>query len=262
MSANAAALLAAGIEAARLDWIVPDWAAPPNVCAFVTTRQGGVSRGPYATMNLGRSGRDDPGALAANQRRFESFLPAPPLALRQVHGVAVAHLHGDDAAAPVADAVVTREPGVVCSILTADCLPVVFAARSGNAVGVAHAGWRGLAAGVIEATIDALSGLGAPAGDLVAWLGPAIGPSAFEVGADVHSAFCDRDAAAIACFAPHRPGKWLADLDGLARLRLARAGVVSVGGGGLCTYRDATRFFSYRREPDSGRMATAVWLAR
>jgi YfiH family protein len=256
--------LGAVMHDAGLDWIVPDWPAPANVRAFATTRAGGVSIGSYASMNLGRNSRDDPSALAENQRRFEAFLPAKPARLDQVHGTAVATLQraGSTAPATVADAVVTRERGVVCAILTADCLPVLFADRSGTAVGIAHAGWRGLAAGVLEATIDALHGLGAQPRDLATWLGPAIGPAAFEVGEDVFTAFRTEDPRAGACFAPHRPGKWHADLYGLARQRLARRGVTRVHGGGFCTFTESARFFSYRRERESGRMATAIWLAR
>jgi YfiH family protein len=247
---------------AGLDWIVPDWPAPANVRAFATTRAGGVSAGCYATMNLGRNSRDDGVALAENQRRFESFLPAKPARLDQVHGAAVATLRraGPTAPSAVADAAVTRERSVVCAILTADCLPVLFADRTGTAVGVAHAGWRGLAAGVLEATIAAMRDLGADPGDLTAWFGPAIGPAAFEVGEDVFSAFCTGDPGAAACFAPDRPGKWHADLYGLARQRLARRGVTRVYGGGFCTFTDRARFFSFRRKPESGRMATAIWL--
>jgi hypothetical protein len=261
MSATSRAALAAGLRDARLDWIAPDWPAPANVCAVATTRSGGVSTGAYSTMNLARGGRDDPDALAENRRRFERFLPAPPVPLAQVHGAAVAVLDRTTTASPTADAAVTRERGVVCAVLTADCMPVVVADRRGSAAGIAHAGWRGLAAGVLEATVDALSRLGADRSDLIAWLGPAIGPAAFEVGADVHAAFCADDAGATAFFAAGRPGKWHADLYGLARRRLERAGVASIHGGGECTYTDAARFFSYRRERDSGRMATAVWLA-
>lgn len=261
MSANSASELRAQLVTAGLDWIVPDWPAPPHVCAFATTRTGGVSVGAYATMNLGRSGRDEQGAIEENGRRFEAFLPSKPVGLNQVHGTAVAMLPASTPPGP-ADAAVTREPGVVCSILTADCLPVVLSDRSGSVAGVAHAGWRGLAAGVLGTTVAALGDLGARPNDIVAWLGPAIGPAAFEVGADVHDAFCDADPGARACFVPQREGKWLADLYGLARRSLARAGVPSVHGGGLCTHSDAARFFSYRRERDSGRMAAVVWLAR
>jgi YfiH family protein len=262
MSAATAAALAAELRGAGLDWIVPDWPAPGNVCALVTTRSGGISDGPYATMNLARGGHDDPAALAENRRRFERFLPAAPISLSQVHGATVATLHRGTTGSPAADAAVTREAGVVCSILTADCLPVLLADRAGMAVGIAHAGWRGLAGGVLEATVDALAGLGANRDALLAWFGPAIGPAAFEVGSDVYDAFCSADPGAAACFAAKRPGKWDADLYSLARRRLARVGVREVHGGGHCTVTDAARFFSYRRERDSGRMATAVWLAR
>jgi YfiH family protein len=254
--------LADSLRVAGLDWIVPDWSAPGNVCAFVTTRSGGVSTGSYGSMNLARTSADAPAALEENRRRFERFLPAAPAALNQAHGAQVATLPGPPGVAPVADAAVTRERGVVCAILTADCLPVVFADRAGTAVGVAHAGWRGLSAGILESTVAALGRIGARPGDLCAWLGPAIGPAAFEVGADVHAAFCHRDEAAAAHFVAHRAGKWHADLYALARLRLARVGVTRVGGGGYCTLGDPARFFSYRRERASGRMATAVWLAR
>jgi len=258
-----ATALAGRLSAAGLDWIVPDWPAPPDAGALATTRRGGVSGGPWATMNLGRSGRDDASALAENRRRLTAFLPSPPVWLDQVHGTAVAVLTRDSAAlpAPVADAAVTRDRGVVCAILTADCLPVLFTDRGGTAVGIAHAGWRGLSAGVLEATIAALCALGAHRDDLMAWLGPAIGPARFEVGADVRDAFCADDRGTENCFTPHLPGKWHADLCGLARRRLARGGVTRVSGGGFCTYDDAARFFSYRRERESGRMAAAVWLA-
>jgi hypothetical protein len=165
------------------------------------------------------------------------------------------------APSPVADAAVTREPDVVCAVLTADCMPVLFADQRGNTVGIAHAGWRGLAAGVLEATITALGDLGTDPNDVVAWLGPAIGPDRFEVGSDVRDRFCADDPAAEASFAPREPGKWHADLFALARARLARAGVRRIDGGGYCTHSDANRFFSYRRERDTGRMATAIWMA-
>jgi len=251
--------LASAFAQRGLDWIVPDWSAPERVRAFATTRSGGVSAGAYSTMNVARNG-DEPGAVAENRHRFEAFLPAAPIPLKQVHGTAVATLV-PGSTSMTADAAVTRERGVVCSILTADCLPVVIADRAGTAVGVAHAGWRGLAAGILESTMAALDDLGAVRGELIAWLGPAIGPAAFEVGEDVYAAFCENDPDAAPWFAPHTPRKWHADLYGLARLRLRRGGVVHIHGGGLCTYTDAARFFSYRRERNSGRMATAVWLA-
>ena len=257
-------VLATRLAAAGLDWILPDWIVPDHVCALATTRSGGVSTGPCATMNLGRSVGDDAEALAENRRRLATHLPAAPTWLDQVHGATVATLTAASATlpSPIADAAVTRERGVVCAVLTADCLPVLFADREGHAVGVAHAGWRGLAAGVLEATIAALGELGARPDELVAWLGPAIGPARFEVGADVYDRHCADDARAALAFTPRHPGKWHADLYGLARARLARSGVRQVAGAGYCTHTDAARFYSHRRERDTGRMATAIWLAR
>jgi YfiH family protein len=255
------AALAERLAAAGLDWIVPDWAAPHSVGALTTTRSGGVSDGPRSTMDLGGCS-DNIGAPAENRRRLRAFLPAEPRWLWQVHGSAVAVLGADTGTPPpVADAAVTRQPGVICAVRTADCLPVLFADGRGTTVGVAHAGWRGMAEGVLENTVAALENLGVRAEDLLAWLGPAIGPAAFEVGADVHDAFVDRDAADRSCFVRGREGKWQADLYGLARRRLAAAGVGTVGGGGFCTRTDEARFFSWRRERDCGRMATVVWLA-
>jgi YfiH family protein len=248
--------LADRLARARLDWIVPRWAAPPNVRALVTTRNGGTSAAPYATMNVG--GRYD-GAIASNRRRLREFLPSDPVWLSQVHGAAVALLDGAPRASPiVADACVTHVAEVVCAVRVADCLPVLLADRAGGAVGIAHAGWRGLAAGVVEATITQMR----PRGEIVAWLGPAIGPRAFEVGADVVEAFCNADPGAVAAFAPLREAKWLADLCALARRRLARAGVREIAGGDHCTHTDRERFFSYRRDGETGRMAALIWLAR
>jgi YfiH family protein len=266
-----AAALAARLAGAGLDWIVPAWPAPARVGALSTTRAGGVSTGSAATMDL-RLG-SVPGTpcaptaeVAENRRRLDAFLPASPVWLSQVHGAGVAVLDAGTLAAaraapPVADAAVTRERGVVCAVRTADCLPVLFADRAGTVAGAAHAGWRGLVAGVLEATVAALAALGAAPGDLVAWLGPAIGPAAFEVGDDVRDAFAASDPQSIRCFAPAGEGKWLADLYALARRRLAGAGVREVSGGGLCTVADATRFYSHRRARDTARMATLVWLA-
>jgi purine-nucleoside/S-methyl-5'-thioadenosine phosphorylase / adenosine deaminase len=249
------------LAAAKLDWIVPDWPAPANVAAFVTTRAGGVSTGAHATMNLGGQVGDDAAAVEENRRRFAAFLPAAPVPLKQVHGTAVAVLSRSTAASPppLADAAVTRERAVPCTVLTADCLPVLFAERGGRAVGIAHAGWRGLAAGVLETTVGAFRDLAVAPDDLIAWLGPAIGPRAFEVGDDVRVAF-GTDVRVAACFTPHRAGKWHADLYALARHRLARCGVERVFGGGYCTYNERERFYSYRREKASGRMAAVVWL--
>jgi len=253
--------LHARLRAAGLDWIVP---ALPCVetCGLVTTRSGGVSAGEYGTMNLARHAGDDPDAVAENRRRLQAFLPSPPIWLEQVHGTTVAVLDGAMPAAPiVADAAVTRMRGVVVAVQTADCLPVIFVDHNGTAVGIAHAGWRGLAAGVLEATVSALQTLGVKARDVDAWIGPGIGARAFEVGADVRAAFCARDPAATSAFVADRPGKWKADLCALARARLAAAGVGAVTGGGFCTHDEPARFFSYRRAPLSGRMASLAWLA-
>ena len=260
--------LAARFAGAGLDWIVPAWPAANCVQSFSTTRNGGVSRGPYATLNLGfgstqRATRDSPDAIAENRLRVAAFLPSPPIWLDQTHGADVAIVDRTNADVlradpPFVDAAITREPGAVLTILAADCLPIVLAARDGSAVGIAHAGWRGLARGVVDNAIDAMQ---VAPGDVVAWLGPAIGPTAFEVGADVRSAFVERDAAAGASFRPKSEGKWLADLYSLARLRLERAGVRNVHGGGYCTHDDAARFFSYRRDRETGRMATFAWIA-
>ena len=249
------------IEASGLDWIVPDWPVAHRVQALVTTRNGGVSAGALATMNLGKRTDDNDATVAENRRRLRAFLPAEPRWLHQVHGTAVA-VHGpqDDGVAAVADAAVTREPGVVCAVLSADCLPVLLADRRGNVVGVAHAGWRGLAAGVLERTVAEMKDLGANSHQLVAWLGPAIGPAAFEVGADVLEAFRAAGRYADAHFASGAPGKWYTDLYGLARRQLEECGVGIVGGGGFCTKTDAIRFYSWRRERGGGRMAALVWL--
>jgi purine-nucleoside/S-methyl-5'-thioadenosine phosphorylase / adenosine deaminase len=253
--------LAQRIEAAGLDWIVPDWPAPPSVQAVLTTRSGGVSAGALATMNLGKRVGDSDEAVAVNRRRLRAFLPAEPRWLHQVHGTVVAvHRAQQDGVTAVADAAVTRDLGVVCVVLTADCLPILLADRRGNAVGVAHAGWRGLAAGVLERTVSEMKKLGAVAEDLIAWLGPAIGPTAFEVGADVLEALRAAHRDADVHFVSGAPGKWYADLYGLARQQLADCGVGAVGGGGFCTKTDATRFYSWRRERGGGRMAALVWL--
>lgn len=253
--------------------LVPDWAAPASVGAFSTTRAGGVSIGCFGLadgriggLNLGDHVGDDPAAVAANRARLQAAVPGPIRWLAQVHGVAV---HDADAALPagapppVADAAVCTRPGVVLAVMTADCLPVLFADADGRAVGVAHAGWRGLAAGVLEATVDAMRARVGRDAPLLAWLGPAIGRTAFEVGDEVRAAFCDRDPEAASAFSVGvRPGKWFADLDAIARVRLARVGVPHAAGGGHCTVGDAERFYSHRRDGRSGRMASLVWLVR
>jgi YfiH family protein len=236
-------------------WIVPDWPAPAAVRAFVTTRAGGVSEGPHASMNLGLASGDLPERVARNRAILASHLPAAPRWLRQVHGTAVAEAGQEGEGA--ADAVVARVPGAACAVLTADCLPVFLCDAAGAAVAVAHAGWRGLAAGVLERTVERM-GIGGAR--LMAWLGPAIGPQAFEVGAEVRAVFVAHDGEARGAFVELREGKYLADLYALARQRLAACGVTQVSGGGLCTWTDSGRFFSYRREPLGGRMASVAWL--
>jgi YfiH family protein len=238
-------------------FLAPGWTVPPRVRAAMTTRAGGVSTGVYASFNLATHVGDDPAAVAENRRRLRGALgfPAEPAWLEQVHGTGVAVLPA--AVQAPADAAVTFTRGVVCAVLVADCLPVFLAGRAGDRVGIAHAGWRGLAAGVLEATIAALA---CPPGELVAWLGPSIGPRAFEVGAEVRDAFTAQDAGAAAAFHTGRAGRWLADLPGLARRRLAAAGVTDVSGGDLCTHGDAARFYSFRRDGVTGRLAALAWL--
>jgi YfiH family protein len=250
------------LVAAGCDWIIPTWEAPANVGALMTTRNGGVSTGPYASLNLGDHVGDADEAVAENRRRLGAYLPAAPRWLRQVHGNAVVfHRARRAAEPPVADGAATNEPGVVCAVLVADCLPVLLADRAGTAVAIAHAGWRGLASGVVERTVGCLVQAGASAERLVAWLGPAIGPTAFEVGGEVRAALGDTDAGADQCFVPGAPGKWHADLRALARRRLAACGVRAIAEHDACTVSDATRFYSWRRDRGGGRMAALVWLA-
>lgn len=240
------------------DWLRPEWPAPARVHAFVTTRPGGVSEGAYASMNLGLGSGDEPGRVARNREIVRQHLPAAPRWMAQVHGSEVARLEGlAQGQMPKADAAVTAAPGAVCVVLTADCMPLLLCDRLGRGVGAVHAGWRGMAAGVIE---NAVAALGAPAQDVIAWMGPAIGPHAFEVGAEVRAAFVQVDRAAESAFRDLGNGKFLADLYALARQRLARAGVASVHGGGYCTHREHERFFSYRREVASGRMGAFIWM--
>jgi polyphenol oxidase len=239
------------------DRIEPDWPAPQRVKALVTTRNGGVSRGPYASLNLGTRVGDDPQAVSENRARLSSLLPSEPRWLQQVHGVEV--VQADRAAAEsAADAAFTRVTGVVCAVQIADCLPVLLCDRAGTRVAGAHAGWRGLSAGVLERTV---SSLGAPPSELMAWLGPAIGPNKFEVGADVFESFTADDPATSAAFEPLRDGKWFADLYALARRRLSLAGVTAIFGGGLCTFSDPVRFFSHRRDRVTGRQGAFIWIA-
>lgn len=231
----------------------------PRLRIVSTTRAGGVSTGSRASLNLAMHVGDDPEAVSENRRRLREAarLPAEPLWLEQVHGTNVVVHEGPVVPGPRADAAVAFAPGRVCVVMTADCLPVVLADRVGTRVGVAHAGWRGLAGGVIEATVEALGSSGR---DLVAWLGPAIGPTAFEVGPEVRAAFVATDARAAGCFVPNARGRDLADLQGLARLALGRLDVEVVGACEECTLLDPARHFSHRRDPGSGRQATLAWL--
>ncbi len=239
-------------------FIRPRWPAPPGVAAAVTTRAGGVSRPPFHSFNLAAHVGDDPAAVAANRARLRAALglPGEPAWLQQVHGREVAVLAETPLAPPAADAAVTSAPGVVCAVLTADCLPVLLCSRDGGRVGAVHAGWRGLAAGVLEAAVAALD---VPPADVLAWLGPAIGPSAFQVGPEVRAAFADTDPGAAAAFVSDGGDRWRADLHALARRRLAACGVEQVFGGGLCTFSDPARFYSYRRDGTTGRMAALIW---
>ncbi|HEY3654547.1 MAG TPA: peptidoglycan editing factor PgeF [Steroidobacteraceae bacterium] len=243
-------------------WLTPDWPAPARVRALSTLRGGGVSEAPYASLNLGDHVGDAAAAVAENRRslRAAAGLPGEPAWLAQAHGICVRDL--DSSTPPAgptgpADAAVTRLPNRVCAILTADCLPVLLAADSGDRAGAAHAGWRGLAAGVIEATVKALGG--SPR-ELLAWLGPAIGPRHFEIGAEVRDELLRGDPAAEAAFEPNARGRFMADLYALARSRLARLGIERIYGGTACTYTEEDKYFSHRRDGTTGRQATLIWL--
>ncbi|MBX9754263.1 MAG: peptidoglycan editing factor PgeF [Pseudomonadaceae bacterium] len=237
------------------DWLVPDWPAPGRVKACVTTRAGGVSRPPFDSFNLGDHVEDDSLSVSVNRQHLQAAIGCSPAWLRQVHGMQVAAADAEQIAE--ADASYTAETGVACAVLTADCLPVLFCDRAGTRVAAAHAGWRGLAGGVLEATVQAMA---LPSEQLLAWLGPAIGPAAFEVGAEVREAFVSTHPQAAAAFAPSlNRGRFMADIYALARIRLAACGVMAVYGGGLCTVSDP-RFYSYRRAARTGRFASLVWL--
>ena len=239
------------------DWLIPDWPAPGRVKACVTTREGGVSLAPFDSLNLGDHVGDAPSAVAENRRRLTDHFAITPAWLQQVHGIAV--VEADPTQVATADASWTATPGIACAAMTADCLPVLFCNRAGTRVAAAHAGWRGLANGVLEATLDSLE---VPADEILAWLGPAIGPQAFEVGPEVREAFIAQLPQAAQAFVPSRnAGKFLADIYALARLRLATRGVTAVYGGGLCTVTDP-RFFSYRRAARTGRFASLIWIER
>ncbi len=236
--------------------IYPDWPAPANVRAVQTTRSGGLSSPPYASSNLGSHVGDSPIVVARNRMLLEPLLPSEPIWLQQVHGVTVADA-AQASCLPEADACVSVSKGAVCVVMTADCLPVLLCDENGSVVGAAHAGWRGLCDGVIESTVNAMQ---VPPGTLMAWLGPAIGPSAFEVGDEVRAAFVVKQPAAFAAFVAGAEGKWLADIYMLARLRLQSLGIERIYGGDFCTFSDPARFYSYRRDGVTGRMGTFIWL--
>ena len=245
------------------DWIIPDWPAPVHVKSLFTTRSGGVSGGKngiYASLNLGMHVHDDPIAVERNRTLLCTYLPAEPKWLQQVHGIEPVCIEHATAAIPQGDAALSRQPGTVCAIMVADCLPVFLCDRAGTVVAIAHAGWRGLVGGIIEQTIAAMQ---VDRSSLLAWLGPAIGPNHFEVGVDVFEAFMQHDAIAAKAFVAIRnkpEKKWLADIFLLARQRLEASGVSAIYGSGICTYSDAQRFFSYRRDGETGRMAALIWL--
>lgn len=251
-----------------IEFIVPDWPAPRGVRALTTTRGGGVSHAPYDSLNLAEHVGDELDSVLENRRqlRRQLGLDADPFWLNQVHGTQVVrvtgngdipHFSSEMRNVPIADAAVSDRAGPVCAILTADCLPVLFARTDGTRVAAAHAGWRGLAAGVLEATVQALA---TPPRELLAWLGPGIGPRHFEVGSEVRAAFLRLDPAAAAAFRANERGRWQADLYRLARQHLNRAGIDAIYGGTHCTFEEAETFFSHRRDGQCGRMATLIWI--
>lgn len=243
-----------------IEFITPDWPAPARVRALSTTRIGGISLPPYDSLNLGDHVGDDPQAVTANRQRLEQQLglPAAPCWLEQVHGCDVVEA-GVVESGCQADASITCQPGVVCVVMTADCLPLLLCDKQGRCVAAVHAGWRSLLDGVIEMTLERMV---LPSEQILAWMGPAIGPDAFEVGDEVFHAFVERDAAAAVHFHTTRPGHKLADIYGLARQRLAAKGVAFIGGGRYCTVSERDRLFSYRRDGVTGRMATLIWLQK
>ncbi len=240
------------------DWIIPDWPAPPNVRSLVTTRRGGVSGGAYASFNLGAHVGDDPAHVAENRRRLAVSLPALPLWLNQKHGVGAidADTAATDGAPPDADAAIARSTHKICAVLIADCLPVLLCDQAGSVVAAAHAGWRGLLAGILVHTVAAMR---LPPAEMLAYFGPAIGPQAFEVGSEVRAAFVAADAQADAAFTALPSDKWLANIYLLAQQSLARLGVKAIYGGEYCTVCEEERFFSYRRDGTTGRMAALIW---
>lgn len=244
-----------------MDLILPNWPAPANVFSAQSTRSGGISPAPFASLNLGAHVGDSPACVEANRAHLAGCLslPGAPVWLEQVHGTRVLTLP-DDTGNLTADAVVSRTSDQVCSIMTADCLPVLFCDQAGTVVAAAHAGWRGLAAGILETTLQAMA---VDPATVLVWLGPAIGPSAFEVGGEVRAAFITHSSLAEHAFTSvgnPQDDKWLADIYQLARLRLVAAGVRQFYGGNYCTYTDSTRFFSYRRDQATGRQASMIWM--
>ena len=238
------------------DLIIPDWPVPANVRALQTTRAGGISKPPYDSLNLGMHVSDAPLDVAANRQRLNRYVPTEPVWLNQVHGIEVVDA-STASCVPDADAAFARTRHTICAVMTADCLPILLCDQAGTIVAAVHAGWRSLLDGVIEATVQAMN---KPGNELLAWLGPAIGPDAFEVGDEVRAAFIERDAKAEQAFKPAVSGKWFGDIFLLGRQRLSNTGVTAVYGGGLCTYHDAKRFFSFRRDEVTGRMASLIWL--
>ncbi|MEP6701907.1 MAG: peptidoglycan editing factor PgeF [Betaproteobacteria bacterium] len=252
--------LASELIQRKLDWIIPQWPAPDNVRALFTTRNGGFSEGACATMNLARSPDSGVPHVAQNLALLHDVIGVNPVWLSQVHGTDVLAIDNPPPM-PVGDAAVATRPGRAAAVRVADCLPVLFCDRAGTQVAAAHAGWRGLAAGVLEATVAAMH---VEPQELIAWFGPAIGPDAFEVGDDVRDTFLQHDAESAAAFSsyPARPGKWLADLFMLASMRLSATGLTDHFGGGICTVSNPDRFFSHRRDKTPGRMAALIWLER
>nr|WP_086940929.1 purine nucleoside phosphorylase YfiH [Thaumasiovibrio occultus] len=240
-----------------MDWIIPNWPAPARVKAISTTRSGGVSQSPFDALNLGDHVGDKSEDVAQNRHQLLTVAPQAPCWLNQVHGTRVINLaHWVEGETPDADAAYSAQAEKVCVVMTADCLPVLFCSTDGSEVGAAHAGWRGLAGGVLEATVAEFS---APNDQIMAWLGPAIGPSQFEVGGEVREAFIAQHSQASAAFVEHGD-KWLADIYHLARIRLNAMGIEQVYGGDQCTVSDPARFFSYRRDKDTGRQASLIWI--
>ncbi|MEO7393259.1 MAG: peptidoglycan editing factor PgeF [Ramlibacter sp.] len=251
-------------------WILPEWPVPPGVLAVCSTRAGGVSHAPYGSLNLGDHVGDDPGAVSTNRSRFASALCAKPVFMKQVHGTQVLDLARGSVDGVEADGCFADQPGLVCTIMVADCLPILFAAADGRAVAAAHAGWRGLAGqggrGIVESVWERFQfASGSPAPRTLVWLGPCIGPAAFEVGPDVKAAFEATDPESAVLFKPQADGKWLADLPGLARRRLQSLGLSRIygndGSRAWCTVSNPSRFFSHRRDRVSGRFAASAWLA-